>query len=161
MKNKIQNAFLQFIKHDRYLLEAKANERSLTHRLAIHVHAEFPDYHVDCEYNRDGHRPKRLNTFKRAVNSDDVKGVTVFPDIIVHQRGQGAGHNLAVIEAKTSQNRLGCTYPAVNECPCDLCKLRAYKANLGYQYAFFVNFPFGDDLENYTEGKLNKYVIEV
>jgi len=159
MKDKIKNAFLQFMTQDRYLLEVKANERSLTHRLAIHVQAEFHDYHVDCEYNRDGHRPKRLNTFRRSVVSDDDKGVTVFPDIIVHHRGPGAGHNLAVIEGKTSSNQ----QPHSNngECPCDLCKLRAYKANLGYQHAFFVTFPFGDDLESYTDANVDDYVIEV
>jgi hypothetical protein len=103
--------------------------------------------------------PKRLDDFKRQVDSDDEKGVTVYPDIIVHHRGPEAGNNLIVIEAKTSENQQDCQNN--HQCPCDYCKLRAYKANLGYQRAFFVIFPFGNDLEDYTDAELDDYIIEV
>jgi hypothetical protein len=159
MRNRILNAYRQFMAKDRYLLEVEANERSLTHRFAIHVEAEFPGFHVDCEYNRNGLHPKRLVDFKQPVDSDDEKGVTVFPDIIVHHRGPAVENNLIVIEAKASKNHQDCQNN--NQCPCDFCKLRAYKANLGYQHAFFIIFPVDNDLENYSEAKLADYVVEV
>jgi hypothetical protein len=159
MRNKIKNAYREFLSQDCYLLEVKANERSLTHRFAVHVQSEFKDYHVDCEYNRDGHKPKRLKRFKKRVQSNSAKGVTAFPDIIVHRRGPGTGNNLVVIEAKTTLNKQDCTNG--KDCPCDECKLRTYKDELGYQHAYFVLFPFGNDLKNYTEAKLNDYVVEV
>jgi hypothetical protein len=159
MRDKIINAYRHLLLRDRYLLEVKANERSITHRFAIHIEAEFPGYSVDCEYNRDGVNPKRLDKFRRQARSDDTKGVTVFPDIIVHRRGPGVGNNLVVIEAKASLNDQPCQKKP--ECHCDRCKLQAYKADLGYQHAFFVILPFGDDLKNYSELKLKDYVVEV
>ena len=50
---KIKNAYRKFLKNDFYLLEFDANERSITPRFAIYLEDEFPDYNVDCEYNRE------------------------------------------------------------------------------------------------------------
>ena len=156
-KIKVVRAFGHFIKKERYLLSVEANERSLTHRLAIYIEKEFPDFNVDCEYNRNGMEPKRLDSFKRQVDSDDIQGVTVYPDIIVHRRGPG--NNLVVIEAKTSKNQQACQNNG--NCHCDRCKLRAYKKDIGYQHAFFVIFPVGDDLQDYSENHIDKYLSEI
>jgi len=82
--NRIKIAYKNFIKKDQYLLEVDANERSITHRLAIYLEALFPEYDVDCEYNRNGIDPKILNDFKKKIDSDDTCGTTVYPDIIIH-----------------------------------------------------------------------------
>lgn len=166
VKEKVKQAFRRFMAKDNYLLTVESNERSLTHRLAIYVEQEFPDYNVDCEFNRDGIDVKRLAKFrnKEKVEPDDTRGVSVFPDIIVHHRN--TDNNFIVIEAKTSSNykKEACQKPkapgAPNPCPCDRCKLEAYKMDLKYTHAFFVVFPVGDDLKNYSEGHADKYLIE-
>jgi len=157
MKDKIVNALKGFMNDDRCLLEVEANERSITHRFAIHIEKEFPEYHVDCEYNRDGHEPKRLDRFVKKVDSDNHRGVTIFPDVIVHKRNTTT--NLVVVEAKTSANNSGCQLD--DGCRCDCCKLKAIKEELGYKYAFFIVFPVGGELASYSEEKIDGYITEV
>lgn len=98
IQNAINRAGERIRQRDTALFEYRVNERSLTHKLAEYLQAEFPDWHVDCEYNRDGHEPKRLDLEAEDVRSDDEHGTTVYPDIIVHKRG--TNNNLLVIEAK-------------------------------------------------------------
>ena len=83
---------------------------------------EFSEWHVDCEYNRQGHVPKRLATFRDGGN--------VYPDISVHRRLTGANH--LVVEIKKSTN------PAGKQD--DLEKLRAYREDLGYSFGLFLLF---------------------
>ena len=40
-------------KNDSFLLENSVNERSISHKLVIYLEKQFPDWDVDCEYNRD------------------------------------------------------------------------------------------------------------
>jgi hypothetical protein len=84
IRTAVHSAFLEVFKNDSHLLEVGANERSITHRFAVYLERFFPEYHVDCEYNRNGIEAKRLKVFKKKIDSDDEDGVTVFPDIIVH-----------------------------------------------------------------------------
>lgn len=46
----------------------------------MHLADEFPDWDVDCEYNRNGHEPKTLNLAVGQARTDDEDGRTVFPD---------------------------------------------------------------------------------
>lgn len=131
LDQRLIRAVESLLRGDGYLLEHDANERSITHRLAMHLVPEFDGWNVDCEYNRDGHEPKRLNLPRRhAVADDDEHATTVFPDIIVHRRG--TQQNLLVIEAKKSTNP--------DDGAFDRRKLRAFAdpAQLGYQFAVFV-----------------------
>jgi hypothetical protein len=127
---RLHAAYEGLLEHDRALLEVDANERSMTHKFAEHLQAEFSGWNVDCEYNRNGELPKRLVGTAEAVSTDNTDGKTVFPDVIVHHRG--TIENLLVIEAKKS------TTAATGR---DVEKLRAYKAEHGYQFAFSVVFP--------------------
>jgi hypothetical protein len=154
---KIHRAFLRFVEMERQLLDAGTNERSMTHRFAIQIERLFRGYAVDCEYNRDGRDPKRLESFRRTVRSDDTGGVTVYPDVIVHRRG--TPDNFVVIEAKTSASQEPCLRPA--RCHCDRCKLRAYKSDLRYAHAFFVLFPVGRQLATFTPANLQDYIEEI
>ena len=52
------NSIRLLIKNDFYLLEIGTNERSVAHKLAEYLQQEFPNRHVDCEYNRHGERIK-------------------------------------------------------------------------------------------------------
>ncbi len=86
---------------DPQLFEYEVNERSITHCLATYLREPFPEWNVDCEYNRNGTDTKRLAIDPVQIRSDDIGGKTVYPDIIVHHRGcRGRDANLLVIEAK-------------------------------------------------------------
>ncbi|AHB14116.1 hypothetical protein [Dehalococcoides mccartyi] len=92
-------AYNCFLETERDLLSVNANERSLTHKLAEHIQQTFPEYNVDCEYNRRGYGN---NSQKKVVQDDGIKK-RVFPDIVVHKRKTDHS-NLLVIEAKKHSN---------------------------------------------------------
>jgi len=102
VRGALVHALRRLYEVDSHLLAQDVNERSITHRLATHLRERFPeDWDVDCEYNRNGAERKRLPIDPVQVSSDDTTGKTVYPDIIVHHRGQtGRDANLLVVEAK-------------------------------------------------------------
>ncbi len=59
MRKRVVEALLKVGEKDKALLAVSANERSITHKLAEYLQTAFPEYNVDCEYNRDGDDPKR------------------------------------------------------------------------------------------------------
>ncbi len=91
---------------DSFLLEHAVHERSITHKLAEYLQQEFPDYNVDCEYNKHGLAVKRL---PRQCQDSLKEKEYVYPDIVVHWRGSDDS-NLLVIEAKPKIHSLvsGC-----------------------------------------------------
>lgn len=129
----INTALDELLNRDSYLLKNNVNERSVSHRLAMYLQSQFPDWHVDCEYNRNHDDVKRLELDVRVTTDLDLDAVTVFPDIIVHRRA--TDENLLVIEIKKSTSRESSDY--------DLKKLNAFKKELGYQFAIFVLLPSG------------------
>jgi len=110
-------AIQMLLRHDRFLLDKDVNERSVTHKLAEYLQREFGGWHVDCEYNRVGNNSNSSKIleglaeelyklgFRKEAPTDDPKWRarqkqdTVFPDIIVHRRGDKAD-NLLVLEVK-------------------------------------------------------------
>jgi hypothetical protein len=66
------------------------NEQTLTFRLGLYLAREFPDHHVDCEYNRHWDRTKSCQRFR-------IKWMK--PDVIVHRRRCDEA-NMVCIEAK-------------------------------------------------------------
>jgi hypothetical protein len=126
----VSAAVAELFAHDAALFQVDANERSITHRLALHLTPRFPEWHVDCEYNRDGFDPKMLHGPGAVEDANETNGSRVYPDIIVHRRGQP--ENLLVIEVKKStSNRTD---------DADLAKLQALGQQLGYRYALFICF---------------------
>ena len=158
VSEKIKNAYRKFLKNDSYLLKVGANERSITHRLAIYLEDEFPDYNVDCEYNRECADIKKIseilnNNIPETVISITHKNgntISVFPDIIIHHRG--TDNNFIVIEAKKT----------TNNCKYDKKKLKAYKTDLKYKHAFFIKFPVAvkKDFVNFN-GNIDRYIQEI
>ncbi len=157
--DKIHKAYRTLLSQDRHLFEADASERSLTHKLGEYLQAEFPEWNVDCEYNRDRHEVKSVYPWEekaeeivRKINDTPAgkqrdmlvnmfeNGVTVFPDIIVHRRN--TDDNLVVIEAKKSN------FGGADQ---DEEKLYAYLYELEYRYAFKVTFPVGKKLKEFKE----------
>ena len=130
LKIRVVRAVQSLLDNDAELLEADVNERTLTHRIGVYLDAEFPGRNVDCEYNRNGDSPKRLNVVEpQRILSDDENARTVFPDIIVHRRRSNE-HNLVVIEAKKSSDPRGKRR--------DWKKLEAFRVQYRYELAVFV-----------------------
>ncbi|RWM45559.1 hypothetical protein [Mesorhizobium sp.] len=81
---RIARAVEDFLTEEADLLEVGINERSLTHKLAVHLQPLFTEWHVDCEYNRRGTHVKSLSR-PLPEAPDDTEAFTIFPDIIVHR----------------------------------------------------------------------------
>ncbi|MFC5366287.1 hypothetical protein [Salinirubrum litoreum] len=135
----LSNALKKVLEQDSDLLEYDVNERSITHRLAVYLEEEevCREWDVDVEYNRLGknevsksismeHLRSKISD---SVDPEDLDAKTVYPDIVVHKRGE-RNENLLVIEAKKS-GRSG---------EYDREKLTAYKEELGYEHGVFVTF---------------------
>jgi len=48
----VSAALATLFERDTHLFAVDANERSITHRLAVHLAPHFPGWDIDCEYNR-------------------------------------------------------------------------------------------------------------
>lgn len=103
----VRAALRKLYSNDEELIVRDVNERSVTHWFAVYLQERFPNWNVDCEYNRNGTETKRLRRLGIApeqIDSADLSGQTVYPDIIVHHRGCKRGDaNLLVIEAKKTR----------------------------------------------------------
>lgn len=155
MKDKIKEIIYSCIEElytkDSDLLFNDVSERAITHKLAEYLQTRFPEYHVDCEYNRDYERgkgePKYLNIIReqapyrkheiRADNLDTLLEVSTYPDIIVHRRLTNE-KNLIVIEVKKDNSRITEDF--------DLIKLRAFTSkndenNYKYKFGVFIELP--------------------
>lgn len=128
----LESAIVSLLERDLDLFLTDVHERTVAARLALYLQDEFADWHVDCEYNRDGHDPKEINL---------PEGITrPYPDIIVHRRRQGEpGANLLVVELKLSSN------PHLSRELRDIAKLPAYIDSLGYRHAVFVKIATWPD----------------
>jgi hypothetical protein len=139
VKQRVRSAIEHLIAKDAHLLKIDVNERSITHRLAVHLQNAFKGWDVDCEYNRNLYDTKKLvigndvHIPVEANPTDDDQGKTVYPDIIVHHRG--TDHNLLVVEVKKTTSHVSKDF--------DLNKLREYKRQLGYTYALFLCLATG------------------
>jgi low affinity Fe/Cu permease len=90
IKEKVGKTIGLLLKNDLFLLKNNSDELTISHRLAEYLQQEFPDWHVDTEYNRDKDQVKKLD--------EEI----VRPDINVHVRN--TDNNLLVIEVKKSNN---------------------------------------------------------
>ncbi len=128
-------------KQDPDLVDKKfnINERTITFRLGIYLAELYSDLDVDCEYNRmvnhngnytEGDYWAKTINLKRDdyISDEDDEAKTVFPDIIIHKRK--SPENLAVIEVKIKWKNSRKDF--------DYKKLKAYKKDLHYKYAVFL-----------------------
>ncbi|ELZ08327.1 hypothetical protein C479_13348 [Halovivax asiaticus JCM 14624] len=137
-RQKLSKALERVIEDDTDLLRYDVNERSITHRLAVYLEEEVGgDWDVDVEYNRVGENEVSkavsmehlTSKIPDNVDPEDLDAKTVYPDIIVHNRGDHYD-NLLVVEAKKS-GRSG---------EYDREKITAYKKELRYEHGVFVTF---------------------
>jgi hypothetical protein len=79
-------------------------------------------------------KDSRSGSFGQHPNDEDTDAQTVFPDIIVHVRGCRKRNYLAV-EVKKDTSRKGSDV--------NFQKLEAYRRELEYQFALFIEFSTG------------------
>lgn len=136
MNAALERVRIKFLNNDAPLLDSHAHERTVTHRVAVYLEAEFPDWDVDCEYNRQGF----------GMNSkEDEEGNRRYPDVIVHHRGrQGAENNLLVLEAKP-------IWASEGRKAVDKQKLNRMVDKFDYQHAYFLTYTSGHDANLHFE----------
>jgi len=126
VRRKIETALQILYKNDHFLITNCTHERAITHKLAEHIQRLFPEWHVDCEYNRLGEE------LPKAIPSQDES----YPDVIIHHRN--TRDNILIIEAKSihSNDR--------NDRH-DKIKIKAYIEDSDYRYQFGLWICFYDD----------------
>jgi len=122
--------------HDQDLLDVEVNERTITHKLAEYLQDEFPEWHVDCEYNRWYEQVKKLRIREWHSSPDDTEARTVSPVMIVHRRR--TDQNLIVLEVKKASG-IAETH--------DIEKLRAFTGEPEYRYRLGLFLRIGTNLD--------------
>ncbi len=135
-KEDLAKAINEFILKEKFILEKDLNERTLSHKLAEYLQKYFSDYYVDCEYNRmkgknaeDPYITKELNLPIENTDSNGTEQKTVYPDIIIHKRGDNET-NFLIIEMKKKVNS--------SEKKFDFKKLQAYTKELEYKFGVYL-----------------------
>lgn len=137
IKKGVINSIQKLLAKDKILLSLDVNERSITHKLAEYLQNEFPNFNVDCEYNRFYDEGKKLELPRELgdlidfsdINWDDLEAKTIFPDIIIHKRNTNV--NYLVIELKKWTNRSS----RMN----DEIKLKAFTTKpFSYEFGMFI-----------------------
>ena len=104
-------------RQDKDLFDRNLNERTITHKLAEYLQEHFPEFNVDCEYNRYRNYIKRIRNgqdrSREIANLSNIElaeliwenkeADTIYPDIIVHIR-RTQESNILIIEVKKSSN---------------------------------------------------------
>jgi hypothetical protein len=99
--DKVVAVLVELYAREAFLFEHDLGERALTHRLAVYLERQFPDFEVDCDFDRLG--PRTLNLPRGSiVSTDDHLGKSIYPDIVVHQRA--VPNNLLAVEVRKAGN---------------------------------------------------------
>ena len=142
IERRIMHAIDTLRMNDFYLLQNNCSERSIVHRLAIYIEQVFPEFNVDCEYNRNLSDKKRLlSVIPEGLDEDEYnRNRLVSPDIIVHKRDSNK-ENLLVIEVKKSTTSVNNSLREF-----DYEKLRLFTSaeyGLGYRYGMYIELTTG------------------
>lgn len=161
---KVKKAVYKLFKEDLYLLQNDLHERTISHKLACYLQAEFPNLHVDCEYNKnidEDNNPKKIrvqaeleaefnsykeelgknfleNRYQEMINDVLYSVISVYPDIIVHRRNESE-NNLLIIEVKKikGQNSRNTNYDEKKL----ICYTDSKNPNkLKYKYGVLIKF---------------------
>lgn len=141
--NKIKNSIKKLYGKDgdKDLFERKLCERCLMFRLAYYLQKKFPNYFVDCEFNKM--LSKNENTEKINFNKLDEKPVKIdgksgkmYTDIIIHKRNCNKKDNFVCIEIKRVKRSI----------ENDKKRLKMMTNNkplnyYAYDYGFFIYLP--------------------
>lgn len=152
-------AIKNFLDKEPFLLERNLNERTISFKFAEYLQKEYGEkYNVDCEYNRmpnddknmdEGYITKRLHLNIEEIKTNNDKGQTVFPDIIIHKRGIN-DNNFLVIEIKLENNKDGrrrLNGKEISSKDFDIEKLKRFTTALEYEHGIYLEFD-KDGLSN-------------
>ena len=148
VRHKVELALHYLYKNDHFLITNSTNERSITHKFAEYLQRLFPEWHVDCEYNRRGENHSK----------DLPDQETSYPDIIIHKRN--TMDNLLIIEAKSihSQNHSD---------EADKRKISSFIEDVRYAYRYGLWICFYDEISETQldwfqniDGSCNEVVID-
>ena len=146
IKERIRIALGLLYKNDYFLFEESVHERSIAHKLAEYLQQQFPDWHVDCEYNRHGISVKKLPRECVGKHKENV-----YPDINIHHRN--TDDNLVIFEIKPNKSN------SVVECD-DVKLVEFTKSSGDYKYILgvFIGFDSLEEpqIEFYRNGKIIK-----
>lgn len=124
--------------HDFEFFKNNVHERSITFKLGFYLQEIYPDWDVDCEYNR------KILDVKRVADEQR------FPDIIVHKRNRN--DNFIVIEAKKDGS--------VADLQEDERKVKNFLTDEEFNYTFglVVNFKsdFNHDMVWFSKNALDE-----
>ena len=118
----LEKALRQLESEHPKLFQLGVHERTLVSHLVCYLRDQFPRHSVDMEYNRQGPQ----NETKRR----EPEGDKIFPDLIVHCRGNNKS-NLLAVECKKSGFR-------GSDKKKDIEKLKGMRRERCYTYAAFV-----------------------
>jgi hypothetical protein len=127
---KINVALDLFYEKDKHLIEINVHERSIAHKFAEYLQLLFPDYNLDCEYDKRGKYTKKLEDIRQCAKERTTN--RILPDIIIHERGYDR-NNLVIFEIKSKSGATAC----------DIKKLELLTKESGqfrYHFGFFVRF---------------------
>jgi hypothetical protein len=142
----VKHAIEDFRNQDRQLLELAVDERAATHCIACYLKKYFPDWNVDCEYNRKGSNPK----ISPVVGSHGI----VRPDIIIHRRN--TSDNLLCIEVKKEGEPLDDDRKKL----CGFTDIRGqYKYHFGLLIILSLDDPFLIKGTWYQDGKIKESYV--
>src|ERR1044072_4831241 len=94
---KVVKAIEAFYAREGVLFDKDLGERTLPHRMAVHLKRQFDGWEVDCDYNRLGERLLKL-PHGTIVSTDDELGKSIFPDIVVPR--PAVPDNLPAVEGR-------------------------------------------------------------
>jgi len=145
-------AIENFLAKEPFLLKNNLNERTISFKLAEYLQKEYDGkYTVDCEYNRmpnddknmdEDYITKTLHLNIEEIETNDDKGQTVYPDIIIHKR-RSNDNNFLAIEIKLENNkderrRLNGNW--ISSKDFDIEKLKRFTTELEYEHAIYLEF---------------------
>ena len=67
VKSHVEKALNLLLEQDKFLLLNNLNERTISHKLAEYLQREFSSWNVDCEYNRNFDRIKKIEITKAEI----------------------------------------------------------------------------------------------
>jgi hypothetical protein len=146
---KVNLALDLFYEKDAYLLEINVHERSIAHKFSEYLQLLFPDYNVDCEYDKHGKYTKTLEGISECRREDATD--RILPDIVIHERGNDK-NNLIVFEIKSKSDPT----------PCDIKKLELLTKqtdDFRYYYGIFIKFNNQKDecgIMLFVDGKIKR-----
>jgi hypothetical protein len=105
VKGIIQRCVEKLYDKDNYLFDCKICERCLMFRLAYYLQLEFPDYFVDCEFNKMGFNKYKAET-KVEPNIQGIALKKMYTDIIIHKRNSNTQNNFICLEIKRTKRAI-------------------------------------------------------